>query len=272
MIEGDLPIKPADRGLLLGDGIFETLLTINGTALWRDAHLARMKNSARELGLPFDTGKIAGAVDRLLNNAPPGAHALRITLTRGTTARGLGGDGEEPTLLASLNPFSTELLFQPVSLAISAIRRNETAPSSRLKTLSYIDNIAAAREAAAKGADDALLLNSGGNPASSTIANVFLLKGNQLITPSLDQAILPGIMRRVLLDEAASIGFAAMERAIAPAELMTADAVFLTNSLRFIRPVSALDKLPMRSRNLNPFIDCLCRLAKQQCGTDPRLI
>lgn len=272
MIEGDLPLKPTDRGLLLGDGIFETLLVIDGTALWRNPHLARMGKAAYELGLPFDTAKIATAIDRLLVRASQGAHVLRVTLTRGSAARGLAGNGEEPTLLASLDPFSKDLLFQPARLATSAVRRNEFAPSSRLKSLSYIDAIAAARAAAANGADDALMLNTDGNAASSSISNLFLITSDQLITPSLDQAILPGIMRRVLLDEAANLGLQAVERPVAPAELVTADAVFLTNSLRFIRPAAALDGNPLGARALDSLLDRLCDLAKQQCGRDPRLI
>jgi branched-chain amino acid aminotransferase len=272
MIEGDLPLEPTDRGLLLGDGIFETLLAIDGTALWREAHLARMQSAALELGIPFDAAKIGATIDGLLIRAKVGAHVLRITLTRGNAARGLAGDGEKPTLLASLDPFSKELLFQSVALATSTIRRNETAPSSRLKTLSYIDNIAAARIAVAKGVGDALMLNTAGNAASSTISNLFLIKDNQLITPSLDQAVLPGIMRRVLLDAAPGLGLNPLERPVAPAELIAAQAVFLTNSLRFIRPVTVLDGLPLRTRDLGSLIDTLCDLAKQHCGRDPRLI
>lgn len=272
MIEGDLPLQSTDRGLLLGDGVFETLLVIDRVALWRDAHLARMGSAATALGIPFEAAKIAGTFDHLLAGASPGTHVLRATLTRGSSVRGLAGDGEKPTLLASLDPFSKDLLFQPVRLATSAIRRNEHAPSSRFKTLSYIDNIAAAREAAAQGADDALMLNTAGHAASSTISNLFLIKGDQLITPSLDQAVLPGIMRGALLDAAASLGFTTVERPVAPAELAAAEAVFLTNSLRFIRPVTALDGRPLGTGTLAALIDTLCHLAKQQCGRDPRLI
>ena len=269
MIAGNLPLQPTDRGFLLGDGIFETLLVGNRTALWREPHLARMENSARELGLPFDSTKINTIIDQLLTRAPPENQVLRVTLSRGTTTRGLAGDGTEPTLLVSLDPFATGLLFQPVRLATCPVRRNQFAPSSRLKTLSCIDAIAAARHAAAQGADDALMLNTNGNIASSTIANIFLLKDDQLITPALDQAILPGIIRSVLL---ASPNFRMIERIVKPSELATADAVFLTNSLRLIRPVIALDNIPLGTRSLATLIEHLCELARQQCSQDPRLI
>ncbi|MGH6820884.1 MAG: aminotransferase class IV, partial [Methylocella sp.] len=178
----------------------------------------------------------------------------------------------EPTLLVSLDPFSMDLLFQPVRLVTSTVRRNEFAPSSRLKTLSYIDAIAAAREASAKDADDALMLNTPGNLASTTIANLFLLKGDRLITPALNQAILPGIMRRVLLDEASSLGLKPVERAIAPHELGEAEAVFLTNSLRLLRPVTALDGASIKTRDLGFLMERLCLLVTQQGARDPRLI
>jgi branched-chain amino acid aminotransferase len=166
--------------------------------------------------------------------------ALRITLSRGKTERGLAGDGTYPSLLMTLDGFDTKNLFQPCRLKVSSVRRNEFAPSSRLKTLSYIDGIAAAREVVAD-ADDALMLNTRGHVASSTVANIFLLQGNELVTPSLNQGILPGITRRVLLDNAKSMGFVPVEKTVSLEDLFRADAVFLCNSLRFLRPVTMLN-------------------------------
>lgn len=254
-----MTLNPQDRGFLLGDGIFETILVANKTALWRTEHLARMEQAAAELGLAFDRTEIDAAINQKLPLAP---HVLRISLTRGVTARGLASSNARSTLITSLDPFDTRLMFQATTLATSCIRRNQHAPSSRLKTLSYIDNIAAARETAPH---DALMCNTSGNAASAAIANLFLVKGDQLITPSLDQAILPGIMRGVLLGR-----FRGTERPVAPAELHTADAVFLTNSLRFIRPVTALDGKPLGTGNLGPLIDTICDLARQQCKIDLR--
>lgn len=270
LIDGPLPLDPADRGLLLGDGVFETIAVVNGKALWLEEHLARLAKAAAELGIAADLVLIRKSIAALLGEA--GAHVLRVTLTRGPAARGLASGGENPSLLATLDPLPLGFLFQPVKLATSTIRRNEFAPTSRLKTLSYADAIAAVREAAASGADDALMLNTSGRAASSTIANLFLLKGSDIITPDLSQGILPGIMRHVLLDLAPSLGLDPVERAIVPEELASADAVFLSNSLRFIRPVTALDAKPLRKRPLKPIVNALCARAATQCGSDPRLI
>jgi branched-chain amino acid aminotransferase len=163
-------------------------------------------------------------------------------------------------------------MFRPVTLAATAIRRNPASVACRHKTLSYIDNVAAAREAAAQGAEDALMLNTKGAVACSTIANLFLLKGQSLITPARDQGILTGVMRQALIHSAARLGLSVEERAVKPAELKKADAVFLTNSLRFIRPVTALDGKPLGHRDLSALAASLCDAARLQCGHDPRRV
>lgn len=272
LIEGPLPIERGERGLLLGDGLFETILVLNRTPLWGNMHFLRLEASAQELGLPFDRDALDDAVTDILSDAPQAHQVLRVTLTRGTGVRGLAADGTSPSLLLTLDPFDPALMFKPATLATTKIRRSPTSIASRHKTLSYIDNIAAAREAAAKGAEDALMLNTRGAAACSTIANLFLLKGRTLVTPARDQGILTGIMRQALPHACARIGFATEERAVKPSELRKADAVFLTNSLRFIRPVASFDGKPLAQGDLSPLVSALCEAARLQCGHDPRLI
>lgn len=270
--EGSITLDAGDRGLLLGDGLFETMLVLNRTALWGNMHLARMEGAAREMGLSFDRAAVDDAMAELLAAAEPGHHALRITLTRGASVRGLGANGGVPSLLLALEPFDPALMFQPVALATAGVRRNPHSPSSRLKTLSYVDNVLAAREAAAKGMEDALMLNVEGAACCSTIANLFLLDGDRLVTPARDQGILTGVMRQALIAAAAQLGMAAEERAVEPRELAEADAVFLTNSLRFIRPVRSIDQQALAQADLGLLAAALCEAARLQCGRDPRLI
>lgn len=272
IIEGPLQLDAGDRGLLLGDGLFETVMVLNRTALWGNMHLARLEASARELGIPFDRARIDDAISELVEPAAETHHVLRITLTRGAAGRGLAGNGSEPTLLITLDAFDPALMLQPVTLATSTVRRNPQSPAARLKTLSYIDNIVAAREAAARGAEDALLLNTGGHLACSTIANLFILTDGKLVTPARDQGILTGVMRQALIAAAAHSGIETAERAVRPEELAEADGAFLTNSLRFIRPVKSLDQQPLAQANLTHLADALCEAARLQCGRDPRLI
>ncbi len=270
-VDGVLPLDPHDRGFLLGDGIFETVAVINNKPLWLDEHLQRMSHAAAELGIPFSAEGLFRGLGAVLKKCRAQFEALRITLSRGKTARGLASDGSSPSLLITLDAFDPKNLFQSCRLKVSQVRRNEFAPSSRLKTLSYIDGIAAAREVAGD-VDDALMLNTRGHVASSTVANVFLLSGNELITPSLSQGVLPGITRRVLLDSAKGLGFSPIERTVSLEDLFRADAVFLCNSLRFIRPISTLNGEPLGKRSIDVFGDELNAMAKRHCGIDPRAL
>jgi branched-chain amino acid aminotransferase len=240
IVTGKLSLSAQDRGLSLGDGVFETLAVSKGVALWRFEHLERMRAAAQELGIPFPEEWVENAVDALTYRAR-GSHVLRLTLTRGEGGRGLAGDISKPTLIGTLLPFDEALRFQPLSLMTSTLRRNLQSPSSRLKTLSYVDNVLAAREAVAAGDDDALMLNTAGRVACCSIGNVFLEAHGGLVTPSLAEGILPGVMRAAILRMARQAGIAVKERQVKVADLANADSVFVSNSLRFIRSVTRLD-------------------------------
>ena len=261
LIDGPLEVARGERGLLLGDGLFETMLVLNRTPLWGNMHLARLEAAAHELGLGFHRDSLDDAIAEILDGIPKLHHVLRVTLTRGSSS-----------LLLMLDAFDPAMMLKPVALSSTAIRRNPASVSCRLKTTSYIDNIAAAREAASHGVEDALMLNTAGNVACTTIANVFLLKGKALITPARDQGILTGVTRQTLLHSAAHLGLKPEERVVKPEELKDADAVFLTNSLRFIRPVTALDREPLAQADLSHLVQSLCEAARLQCGHDPRMV
>lgn len=245
----NLSLDVAERGLMLGDGIFETIAMRGGKAIWLDEHLQRLQSAATELGLKLNIVEIHAALSAVLGQSSSPNEVLRLTLTRGPTPRGFTADGESPSLIISLNPFDLSKLPKSVRLATSSIRRNPTSPASRLKTLSYIDGIAAAREVAAH-ADDAVMLNTDGHVASTTIANIFLLKHKKLVTPANDQAILKGIARSKLINGAVELGLQIETRPVKPDELLKADAVFLTNSLRLATAVSTIDRTPCGSRDI----------------------
>jgi branched-chain amino acid aminotransferase len=243
LVESHISIEPADRGLTLGDGLFETILVHGVKVIWLDEHVQRMKLSAAELGIGFNESLLKSGIAAVLENSGFAKSVLRITLTRGlVTPRALTGYGASPNLLITLSEFSGGSP-SPITLATSTIRRNETSPSCRMKTLSYIDNIAAAREVTGR-ADDALMLNTRGHIACTTIGNLFLLVGHELITPRADQGILAGITRSKLLGRA-------REALISTEDLFTADAVFRTNSLRLVTQVSKVDDRSLNLRSLD---------------------
>jgi len=238
-------IAPNDRGFLLGDGLFETLLALDGRPVLAEEHFARLTASAETLGIPLPAtpAELETACAEVLKanalNAVPRA-SLRITLTRGPGPRGIAVPVEmTPTLLITCAPGS-----EPppgVSAITSTVKRNASSPAARLKALPYLDNVFAREEARLAGADEAIMLDTLDRLACASVANVFFWEGERLITPSTEGPILPGIARSTVLRLARKLGFDVEEGHIALERLLQADGIFLTNSLTGLLPVEKMD-------------------------------
>lgn len=241
----DARIDPADRGFLLGDGLFETMLALHGHPVFADAHMLRLKAGAELIGLPLpyapDTLETACAeVLEASDLADAPRSSLRVTVTRGPGPRGLALPSDpKPTVLVSCAVAGVPPAR--LSLATAMPRRNPWSPSARLKSLPYLDNLLAKEEAREKGADDALMLSTNGAIACTSAANIFLWEEGKLITPSMNCGILPGITRAALLELAPGIGIEVVEEEILPARLSRVSGAFVTNSLMGLVPVNRID-------------------------------
>ncbi|MCJ8142499.1 aminotransferase class IV [Ancylobacter sp. A5.8] len=264
------PLSSEDRGFTLGDGVFDTALALNGAVIARHAHVTRLLAAAGAIGIAIEGARIEAAIDAAL---PPTPAILRTTLTRGTAARGLWpASAGEPTLVVATAPWGPALLGQPARLITATGRRNEFSPTANLKALGYLDHILAAREAARAAVDDALILNTQGRVACTTIANVFALMDDRLVTPPLSEGCLPGVMRALVLEIAPSLGLEVAEVPLTREALAGAQAVFATNSLRFIRRITELDgaSLGTGGAALDALEQALFAQAAAECGIDPR--
>ncbi|MGH6817468.1 MAG: aminotransferase class IV [Methylovirgula sp.] len=228
----------SDRGLNLGDGVFDTALSRNGRVFLRQAHLERFAAAAKVLAIPFPSAAAAEALDRLAEAIGDGA--VRLTLTRGAGGRGLDLPKDpKPLFFGAAVPAPPP--FPILALATTAIRRNETSPAARLKALPYLDAVLGLEEARAKGADEALFLNMQERVACLASANLFAVFGRRLITPPLADGVLAGTVRAFVLGKAASLGLEAVERSLDRPELLHADALFATSSLKLIAPCRSLE-------------------------------
>ena len=227
-------ISPLDRGFTLGDGLFETLRLSGGAVLRLEAHLARLAAGARVLGLPMPSLDLGAALAATAQANGLLDGVLRLTLTRGTGPRGvLPPAAPSPTLVITAAPAGPTL--PPARLVIAeTTRRNELSPLAQVKSLNYLDGILARQEAARRGADDALLLNTKARVAETTIANLFALIDGALVTPPLADGVLPGVMRAAVMAEGAE------ERPLGAFDLERAGEIFLTSALG-IRNVSAIE-------------------------------
>lgn len=262
-------VSVEDRGFTLGDGVFDTALTLNGVVFARKAHLDRLCTAAGAIGIAVERTAVERAIDAALTPEPS---ILRTTVTRGTAARGLWPiEVGTPTIAVTRAPWSPALLGQKLRLATATAPRNERSPSANLKALGYLDHILAAREAAANGADDALILNTGGRIACTTIANIFALRDNRLVTPPLREGCLPGVVRALVLEIAPTLKLDVDEAPLRPSDLREADAVFATNSVRFIRRVTTLNGIALPDRVALARLEAaLFARVAAECGVDPR--
>lgn len=232
----NLPLD--DRGLLLGDGLFETVLGVDGRAQHLNRHLDRMAAGCETLGLPrLDRLAAARAVETAAASLPHGRAAVRLTLTAGSGGRGLDRP-ESPAVRLFAAAAPAPRPTGPARLVAVATRRNEGSPVSRLKTLSYLDSVLARAQARALGADEALMLNNRGEIACAAAANLFWIAGGRLFTPALDCGILAGTMRERVLEAAGRLGLETAQVRAPAAGLAKAEAMFLTNALIGVRPVS----------------------------------
>jgi len=232
-------ISPLDAGFLLGDGLFETMRAYAGRILDLDRHLDRLAASAAALDMPLppiDTLS-AGLTALIERNACRDARA-RLTVTRGPA------DGEEPatTAFAHTSPLPPHALADaPVTLAVASLRLDPGSPLAGHKITSFLPYLTARREAVRAGADEALLLNHAGRVAECSTANLFAVIDGTVCTPPLSDGPLPGIVRAVVLDLCDRLGLLARESLLTVDAMGNADEVFITNSLREVAPVRAID-------------------------------
>jgi branched-chain amino acid aminotransferase/4-amino-4-deoxychorismate lyase len=252
-------IDPADRGFTLGDGLFETVLCVQGDLKLWDAHMTRMNRACDALGLPLpEHGERRAAAMAAIKAGRLGHEraAVRLSWSAGPGGRGV----ERPERMAPVLTCTAAVSVKsvgPARLATVSVRRNETSPASRLKTLSYLDNVLARREALGAGADEALMLNGRGEVACAGVANIFWVENKTLYTPALECGVLDGIMRGELIERARKAGGDVREVAAPREALDAASAVFLTNSLIGVRPVASLDGRLVGSDPLVPILQAL---------------
>ena len=243
----DLALPVSDRGLLLADGVFETLLVEGGRAWLLEEHLDRWQRSAALLALPPPPG--VAIVQPLIAEASRrsgiGSGALRLNWSRGSG--GAGGGGSRGIAIPSagspsfwLQLSAIEPCFGPMRVIVSPTEeRSATSLLSRCKSFAYGPSIQARRQALEAGADDALLRSSAGGLCCGTTANLLVRRNGSWITPPLSSGCLPGVMRQRGLDRGLLV-----EQPIPEQNLASCEAAWLINSLG-CRPISHLDGTPL---------------------------
>lgn len=222
--------------------------------------MTRFMDSAAVLGIPLHQipDSLPGIAHELIHRNDSPESILRITLTRGVGERGYGVSGkEQPTLLITQDPLPTAPT-KPLSLVSTAARIAVDDPLARVKSANKLGSVQAKREAAARGADDGLILNSDGNITETSSANIFWVENGALRTPPVSDGVLPGVTRRLVIGLAPALGKPVHEESVAPDRLQQAEAVFVTSAATGVVAVGQVDSTaiathPLVSQLLNAY-------------------
>jgi branched-chain amino acid aminotransferase len=256
-----------DRGFLSADGVFETALLHDGGFFRLGQHLDRFAASAAALRIAAPAAADLDAIIRsVVRENGMRSAAIRITLTRG---------GRNPTLLVTARPPDPAMARHARHgwrLITAATRRPSMASApAQLKALGRTYAILARQEAAAAGADDALLLNDDGHACEGPSWNIFWRCGDSLCTPALDAGVLAGVTRSVIRDLAPAAGFAVSEGLFPRADLDRADEIFATMTSVGIVPVRQLDgrSLPSDTPAADALLPMYWQAVQREVAADP---
>lgn len=228
-----------DLAILRGYSAFEALRTYDQRPFHLPEHLERLVRSAEmiDLALPCTREEIAAVVREIIARNPYRHAAVRMLVTGGESENGIMAAGQ-PKLLVMIDPLGARDLHRfATGIFLITTRLQREVPEA--KTSNYTSAIRALKEAARRGADDALFVNEREHVQEATRSNFFIFRGDTLITPR--EEVLLGITRNVVL-ELARGRFAIEERPILLAELALADETFVTSSSREITPVVRIDE------------------------------
>ncbi|RKY26471.1 MAG: hypothetical protein DRP79_04800 [Planctomycetota bacterium] len=239
--EPDL-LKVTDRGYQYGEGLFETLRTCSRRPVLLDAHLRRLSESARFLGIPLpsDLSAIPEALEQML---PDEDITIKIILSRGGAGRYAELDSHSLLSLQIFpyRPPEDEHYREGVTLHTVAAHRSATSPLHRHKTLNYLDSIMARREARSHDAYEALIINTDDFIAECSMSNIFFVLDGVVLTPTVESNVLRGITRDAILRLCRENDIPHDERLMNFADILFAQEVFITNSLIGVMPVREID-------------------------------
>jgi 4-amino-4-deoxychorismate lyase len=235
-----------DRGLAYGDGLFETVLSRAGRPRFLDAHLARLARGCAALRIAFtDMAALRADISQAAARAPALA-VLKVIVTRGSARRrGYAAGGESPRRIVCAWP-AGELPAGSVDTRFASLRLAESPALAGIKHLNRLENVLAASEPGADAVFESLLLDAAGHLVGGTRTNVFIARDGRLVTPRVDRCGVAGVMRGVVLREAATLGIAAEERPVPMAEALGAQELFLTNARIGVVPVRRLGEHAFR--------------------------
>jgi branched-chain amino acid aminotransferase len=236
-------LSPGQAGLLSGWGVFSTLRVADGVLFAFGRHWARIRRDAAafHIPLPDDGEEVRRKLLELVEVNRAHNATLRLAIVRNGPGMWADPSVSRPSDLIALTADSKDW-GDSVKLAYVRDARHAACPFAGTKILSWAMNLTWLEAAQSRGFDEAILLNERGEVAECTSANIFIANGSQVWTPPLGSGCLPGITREVLLGSIQVPGIEIGEKTLMPADLESADEVFITSTTRDLLPAVRIEE------------------------------
>jgi len=240
--EARVPVD--DRGFLYGDSVFTTLRCYSGVPFRLDRHVGRLNASLRSpivaINYTADEDDLRRNIARLVEMNGCSDAVVRFRVTRGRGAGPLPRGDATPMTLLTVDPLRLDesLTTRGARLIVSSVRRDSHGELGTHKLGSYFPSLLARREAAAAGADEAIICDTDGNWLECACSNLFAVVGGTLVTPDTSENLLPGIARETVLECAKDLGIPVSLRSLTAELAERAAEWFITNSVQEVVPVA----------------------------------
>jgi branched-subunit amino acid aminotransferase/4-amino-4-deoxychorismate lyase len=232
--EGEFRISPHDRGLCHGLSLFETILAVNGEPKLLSEHLKRLKSGLLRLNvrrLEIDDYALRDAMVELLrrNDLTNGMARIRFTLNMGDGPMDVIDSGQSWQWITASRYEPSEVRMR---LTLAPWKKDHQSMLRGIKMGNYAEHLIAMDMARHEGFDEMLFFNTSDELCETAMANVFLIRDQELYTPGLDSGCLPGVTRELIIRLAASQKIPCHVKSLTKKDLTKADGIFLTSSIK----------------------------------------
>ncbi len=226
-------LSPGQAGLICGWGIFTTLRIARGEAFAYERHWRRLEKDAAltRLPMPYTAAKVRVHLHEVIRANQVTEGCARIYLVYNSVGFWQSGE-KHPQVDLIIYTASLPDHRNTVRLALREHGRHAAAPLAGVKSISWLNNVWAAAEATKEGFDEVVMLNERGEVAECTSANIFIVKGEKILTPPLNSGCLEGVTRGILMEIAPEAGLSVVEQALRPEDLYSAEEVFISSTNR----------------------------------------
>jgi len=234
-------LSPGQAGLINGWGLFTTLRIVRGEAFAFERHWRRLEKDAATIHLPMPyTGpRVRVQLQEVIRSNDVSDGCARIYLVHNQISF-WRSDESVPAVDLIIYTAPLPEYREPVRLTVREHGRHAASALTGVKTISWLNNVWSVAEAQKDGFDEVVMLNERGEVAECTAANIYAVKGDTILTPSLNSGCLEGVTRGILFEIAGEAGVAVKEQSLQLEDLFAADEVFISSTNRNVISVAEI--------------------------------